>query len=426
MKPKTKIQIAVSRAAKLLPGLSKEQIQYACDDFFIKKAYCTKNAGFCLECGEDIDVSQIVRKRVTCENCGEKLRIVQTRKRKDFDGNYYFAVAQLMHYDNYDFQVVRVFQFIKFFRKGFKHDLRIHEVTQNWYEASGKHVIYSCLINGFNGSYCLGEMEIRNYGNRGWYTKNYDITPDLYCFKSQFRPEYLQKGISHKLRYMTLNGAINKVVESKAETLMKAGYYEILANWNYASIYNFWPALKICMRNKYKIKDPSIYLDLLKALQYLNKDIHNSHFVCPKNMRAAHDFYIDKVDKIKYGKELANHLKKADKENPKFIKQKSNFFGLELQKGRIKISPLRSVYEFLNEGEVLKHCVFKGEYYNRKDSLILSARINNKPVETIEISLRDYKISQAYGYKNKPSKHHNQIVSLVDNNMDKIRKIASS
>ena len=48
---------------------------------------------------------------------------------------------------------------------------------------------------------------------------------------------------------------------------------------------------------------------------------------------------------------------------------------------------LESVQEYLEEGKALHHCVFTNEYYLKEQSLILSARIDGKRIETIEVSL---------------------------------------
>lgn len=76
----------------------------------------------------------------------------------------------------------------------------------------------------------------------------------------------------------------------------------------------------------------------------------------------------------------------------------------------------------MREGDNLWHCVFTNEYYDRKDSLILSAKVEDKSVETIEISLSRMEILQSGGLKNNPSKHHKQIMSLLSKNSYHIKE----
>nr|WP_080904111.1 PcfJ domain-containing protein [Parabacteroides sp. Marseille-P3160] len=61
------------------------------------------------------------------------------------------------------------------------------------------------------------------------------------------------------------------------------------------------------------------------------------------------------------------------------------------------------------------HCV--GGYYSKTDSLILSACIDGKKIETIEISLSKLQVIQSRGVCNKNTKYHNQIINLVENNI---------
>jgi hypothetical protein len=418
MRPRTKFQKDVWELHLTLPKISENQESYAGEKLFSKLCFATKSKAFCLECGNDIDVSKIVRKRVTCTHCKSKLRVEFTRKTTESDGPYYFAVASLVKNEKYDFQVVRNFEVRKHYRKGEKARLYFSEVCQKWKNIDRKELFISKLINGYYGSH-QGELEIRDS------YKNYNVFPDIYCPTSVFRSEYVKKGITYKMTNMELDSAVNEIHSSQMETLLKAGYFDVFSSWKYYQVSKFWTALKICIRNKYAIKKPKIYLDMLEALHYLNKDLHNSHYVCPKNLKKAHDYYIQKMNEAKIGKTIAQNLKKAQEANPKYLEEKGKFFDLEIAKGPIKIIPLKSVPEFLAEGEYLNHCVFRSSYYSKKESLILSARIKNQPVETIEISLEDFQVKQCYGKNNKPSKYHKEIINIVKSNIPKIQQIAS-
>ena len=64
---------------------------------------------------------------------------------------------------------------------------------------------------------------------------------------------------------------------------------------------------------------------------------------------------------------------------------KAKFFGLIFSDGRISVRVLESVQEILAEGKAMHHCV--GSYHSKEDSLILSATIDGKRIETIEVSV---------------------------------------
>ena len=110
------------------------------------------------------------------------------------------------------------------------------------------------------------------------------------------------------------------------------------------------------------------------------------------------------------------------KEDEKFRELKSRYFGIHFTDGLICVHVLESVEEYLQEGEHMHHCVYSNKYYLKKDSLILSATINGKRVETIEVSLKTLEILQCYGACNKFTEHHKRIISLVNRNADTIRQ----
>lgn len=420
MKPKTKIEFKVSELSSSLNSLTTKQIAFADKQFFQKQCFATKNHGFCLECGNSIDTNEIRNNKVQCLFCGSKLDVVLSRAKKYASDTFFMGVTSLVKDSVYDFQLSRIFEFKKYYKKGEKSVLSVREICQNWYEAGGKRVIVSKMLNGFTGNY-YGDMEIRRIRALGYgYHSTYDPNPHIYCPTSQFRDEYIKRGISSKIKGLDLKFLLKYIEKPKVETLLKAEFYDILDLWSYDNIEKYWDTLKICLRNNYKPKDAGMYKDLLEALAYLEKDLRNSQFVCPKNLKKSHDFYIDK----RCEKEIGKELKKIQDMNPKFLEEKMKFSKLLFTNNEITIQPLKNVEDFLTEGTVLKHCVFKNAYYKKKDSLVLSARIKGKPIETIEVCLKKFTIKQCHGYDNKNSKYHAQILNLVNSNIPKIRRIA--
>ncbi|MNF84249.1 hypothetical protein D3C84_666010 [compost metagenome] len=108
------------------------------------------------------------------------------------------------------------------------------------------------------------------------------------------------------------------------------------------------------------------------------------------------------------------------KAEPIYENDKKQFFGLSFTDNDLTIKVLDRVQDFLYEGDTLHHCVFTNEYYKKKDSLILSAQIENRPVETIEVSLSRMEIIQCRGHRNKTSKHHNRIMRIINKNLPEI------
>ena len=96
------------------------------------------------------------------------------------------------------------------------------------------------------------------------------------------------------------------------------------------------------------------------------------------------------------------------------------FFGLVFADNLISIKVIESVEEMIEEGQVMHHCV--GGYHNRENSLILSATIDGKRIETIEVSLKTFDVVQSRGVCNSSTEYHDRIINLVNDNIHLIRQ----
>ena len=70
----------------------------------------------------------------------------------------------------------------------------------------------------------------------------------------------------------------------------------------------------------------------------------------------------------------------------------------------------------------MHHCVWSNEYYLKKDSLILSATIDGKRIETVEVSLKTFEVVQCRGLCNENTEYHDRIIALVNKNANLIRE----
>ena len=64
----------------------------------------------------------------------------------------------------------------------------------------------------------------------------------------------------------------------------------------------------------------------------------------------------------------------------------------------------------------MHHCVFRNAYYLKENSLILSATIDGRRIETIELALDTLEVIQSRGVQNKPTDYHERIIDLVKKN----------
>ena len=210
------------------------------------------------------------------------------------------------------------------------------------------------------------------------------------------------------------------LTDSRAETLLKTGYTKLFkrivdSGWE-RNIDNYWQSIKICIRNGYTIKYATLWCDYIDLLRFFGKDLHNSKYVCPTDLKAEHDRYVIKKAKADAQQELEKQLEKE----AEYREAKEKFFGLMFSDGVISVRVLESVAEIILEGKLMHHCV--GSYHTKTDSLILSACIDGKKIETIEVSLTQLRAIQSRGVCNKNTKYHDRIVNLVNQNIPLIEK----
>lgn len=423
MRPRTKLQIRVTELSSSLPNIENKMLDWAKVDCLEHKGYATKSRVICMDCGKRFSPKLVNRKRAICPHCGIKLKVEQSRCRTDKQ-QIYIAVADICN----EFQVIRNFELIAYYRADEAPRYYFHEVLQHWVIPNGKQTVIAKnhTINWYCDSW-NGDMEIRNEYRRYYYSSGvrYDVYPSKYHPDSTFMPEYKLYGIDSKLQGATFLEAIKIFpVNPKAETLLKTKQFQLLAHCcvNSTHIERYWPSIRICIRNKYIIKDTKLWIDYLDLLRYFNKDLHNAHYVCPINIKKEHDTLVVKKRRVQEREEAERKRKKAIENEKKFKKLKSKFFGLSFTDGLIKIKMLESVQEFIKEGDIMHHCVFTNQYYLKSNSLILSARIKNKPIETIEVDLKKLDIIQSRGICNNNTKYHDRIIKLVKKNMNLIRQ----
>ncbi len=164
-------------------------------------------------------------------------------------------------------------------------------------------------------------------------------------------------------------------------------------------------------------------------LDRLGKDIRNPKNICPADFINAHDTISRKIEAIRrrereeqQRKINEERLLREKKNEEKFNTLKAKFFGLVITDSEIEVKVLESIEEYLNEGETQHICVFSSEYYLKKDTLVLSARINGTIIETVEVDLKTLKVVQCHGKYNQNTEYHDRIIDLVNSNAKLIRE----
>jgi len=307
--------------------------------------------------------------------------------------------------------------------KGCKPTSYVIEIGQYWWNARGRKAVIAVqrvlgrYIDTF--SYC-SPMAVRN-DNEAY--RHISYSPIYPKFKAT---EALRRnGFKNDFHGITPTVFIPALLsDSRAETLMKAGRTEHLKYFldNLRAFDACWQSYKVATRNGYDIEDISIWCDYVDMLRRLGKDIHNPKYACPTDLHREHDRRQYELRRQREKEEKAKKRKKAMEDEKRFHELKSKFFGISFTDGTIQVHVLESVQEHLDEGVAMHHCVFDNAYYLKENSLILSATIEGRRIETIEVNLDTLKVVQSRGVCNKNTEYHDQIVSLVNANCKLIRQ----
>ena len=418
MKPKTKLQILVDRLSLSLPELTEKQKKYAFTKGMEYFAFRTKKEVICLECAHQWPDKTNATEWI-CPKCGKKLKQGENRKwtRKDAE---YFGITTTIQ----GFQILRLFYVERYCKKGKEAEYFIKEAVQNWVSPNGKIIVRARLAACYSF-----QQDLWNWGSeleiRGTFYGRYNLDPYVMYPVRRYSKYVIRNGFKGDCHGSTSTDFFSRILsDPKAETLLKAGQFEMLKKLDSKSLLSYWPSIKICLRNNYYISDPGIWCDHIRLLQFFNKDILNAKFVCPEDLHEAHNKLIAKKQKadslIKYAK-LKAQITASEKG---FKKLKGKFFGLQFVDGEIKVAVINSVKGYFDEGVAMQHCLFNNEYYTKKDTLIFSATKNDTRLETVEVSLSKLEVLQCRGLNNKSTEYHDRIVDLVRANVNDIKKIA--
>lgn len=355
-------------------------------------------------------------------------------------------------------QVLRYFQVrAKFrYRKLVKEKVYFKECMQQWMK-DGEYVFLSIqrTCGYVADSFCaFGKLEVRNntqWGNLGdprnlgWDGVYYASVQDKY--------KYSLRDFGKETNFDDIFRSVN--AHPYNETLMRKNMtlWKICRYHKAVFDKNMMDAVRVTVRHgREAYLSDSLWWDMVDFLLYLKKDLHNPIVVCPDNLRNAHDKWMaalqgrkrkmaDRMERLRQIQEEKRTLMymeeqaRREKENKErantlasvYVARRKQFFDLDISNGTIHIKVLRSVEEFFEEGKEMCHCVFANGYYdvNKKPNcLILSAKVDGKRTETLEVDLASFTVIQCHGKHNQNSVFHDSILSLVRENMWKIKSCA--
>lgn len=439
MKKKTAYQEFICSIQPKLKPVSAAAINWGFKNCFERRGVIRRKTAHCLECGHSWkpagDITKLFKK-CTCPECGSSLKMEQEPgKLRNSEAAYYDVITTIG-----DIQVVRLFFLTQFCKVGAPAKYQATEVIQHFLNEKAEIATFSMKANSMSYAYdqwiYSSKLELETSEGTRAINRSY-----IGAYKSYPRQKVIP--------ILTRNGYTGNtcghgshvffkilITQPEIETLLKAGQFSLIENWRTSKPH--WDSIKICLRNGYHVQDATIWTDYLELLKRYKKDLRNSVYVCPADLHTEHNALMKRrnkeVEEIRrrqeYALRIANEEEKKRKEaamqenQQKYAELKSKFFSIGFTDGKYTVSVLQNVEEFKKESDALNHCVFGNEYYKKPDSLILSARIDGEPIETAEISLKDFRIVQCRGYDNKPTLHHREILRLINRNLNKIRKVA--
>ena len=334
-----------------------------------------------------------------------------------------------------EFQVIRYY-YLKRLRKR-DNKYRFFEFAQIFMNKENRVVLAKDRWFGVDAWLADTDMSIKQ-----WFNKKYDYSylggVDRIGWSGvivrSILPELKQRGMRKSCHGISpYKICFNLLNNNRIETLFKLKQYLLVGYlcWNPERFNDdLWQTIRVALRhghhwdNRQELKD---WIDMLRDLNALGLDTRNPHYICPSNLHDAHQHWIEVREKIRQKEIEAMQRERAIREMERAIElektykeKRECFMGMVITDGLINISVIPTPKDMIEEGKAMHHCV--GSYVEKWDSLILSAKIDGKRIETIEVDLTTFEVAQSRGVCNEETEYHKRIVKLMKKNMSEIKR----
>lgn len=423
MKARRKFDKAVAASNERLTAISDKAIKWAVGNVVEHIVFRTSNHKCtCGDCGHKFDYEG-KGKSVRCPHCGRRSQILDTLIRKKKTASY-FSTLEVVD----SLQVQRVFLLKVCYWKGKPMETDVREICRLWLNAKGQTALTSrqrtpgYYVDSFS---MVSGIELRTLRDV------HQVISDTYVYpRYSVIPELRRNGMKgwlpncHPFRLMQ---ALLK--DHRIETMMKAKDYKAVEHFicHPLDLELCWQPYKIATRHQYKPADYSLWCDTVRLLEKCGKDIHSVKYICPDNLKTAHDHWLAKMNRMEDKRRDEERMQRAKAQEADFYREKSCFFGIVIREGDIEISVLNSLEAYKAEGDFLHHCVFQCEYYAKSDSVILSAHdLSGNRYETVEFSILKQAVVQSRGLCNKNTEYHDKIIQMVNANAHRFLEAKAS
>ena len=411
MKPRNKKQQHIVELSGRLRPLTTPQMQWALNStinhygYRLKSGMCT-----CMKCGHEWLESR--NGMCLCPECGTQIEIKETKERVIRDKSYFNIITTMEGY-----QVIRIFLMIVEMRKGMKAKPAYLEIGSYWIDGKGNTTVVGLqrTLGHYIDSFAFGSpLEIRRDNEAFQRISDEWVYPRIKVTDTIKRNGF--KGSCHHIHPVTLFQQL--LSNPKAETLMKSNDIELLRYLchNPKEVDKYWNTIKIAKRNGYKVTDTKTWFDYIKMLERMGRDLNSPSLIAPKDLKHAHDEYVEKVNRQRAKEQREANRKKAEADQAEFEKLKGRFIGLTMTDGKIRLHTLDSVAEYYDEGTKQHICVGSSGYYLKPETLVFTATMGGKTIATVEISLKDYSIIQCRAFANQVCEYTEQIAGIINAN----------
>lgn len=398
--------------------VSKQIFKQAFEPGLIYRTYNSKyfpTKYYCSECGNQMHI--LTDKR--CPVCGVRWTAepMQDTRRRERCYHMEFEAKG-------DIQMTRVYRVERYARLGHKTEHDVWEVERIMYAPDGRRCVFTMGFSMMGYYYDAfsrwGDMKLRHEHNKMTYSATNRYNLDMMSWHIRSLTEQWQyKDIPALMTDFKGDTGVLKIIAYPwAETLRKTGHerlFRYLVKELQPLTKEQVQAINICNRNHYVLRDYSLWLDYLKMLKDLHLDTHNAYYVCPKNLIAAHDEMLARLNRNKDRKRIEQKLQAiSDEERKAYVKRMGGLLAVRLTGNDLSIHPLQSIDEFADEGIHMHHCVFDLGYYNSNNVMILSARDGEgNRLATIEYNMASQSIMQCRAACNGVPERDNEIRSLI-------------
>ena len=293
MKPRNLKEKHIVELNGRLRPLTTPQKQWALNStinhygYRLKSGMCT-----CMKCGHEWLETR--NGMCLCPECGTQIEIKDTKERVIRNKSYFNVITTMEGY-----QVVRMFLMIVEMRKGMKANPAYLEIGSYWIDSKGRTTVVGLqrTLGHYIDCFAFGSpLEIRRDNEAFQRISDEWVYPRIKVTDTIKRNGF--KGSCHHIHPVTMFQEL--LTNSKAETLMKANEIELLRYLCLRPIYKadidtYWNTIKVANRNSYKVKDSQMWMDYIKILERCGKDIQSPKYICPANLKEAHDHYVKKA-----------------------------------------------------------------------------------------------------------------------------------